>query len=191
MWMNDANRLARYSLFSNILYSGYHFILGIALGSWWLFVLGVYYAILSIVRFAVLHFFVQGRTVLAFTGWMLMLLAVPLSFTVALAVLRDRGHRFHMILMIAMAACAFTKMTLAVLKWIKARRGKTDQTVALRNIALADAFASIFALQRSMLVSFEGMGAVEIQMMNASLGVSVCVLVFLLGIRLVKKCRDG
>ena len=91
-----------------------------------------------------------------------------------------------MIVMIAMAAYAFTKITLATIKLIKARRSTSATLITLRNISFADAFASIFALQRSMLVSFEGMTEAEIVIMNATLGSAVCVIVFLLGVKLLR-----
>ncbi len=91
-----------------------------------------------------------------------------------------------MIVMIAMAAYAFTKITLATIKLIKARRSTSATLITLRNISFADAFVSIFALQRSMLVSFEGMNEVEIVLMNATLGSAVCAIVLLLGINLLQ-----
>ena len=90
-----------------------------------------------------------------------------------------------MIVMIAMAAYTFTKITLATIKLIKARCSTSATLIALRNISFADAFVSIFALQRSMLASFEGMTEAEIAIMNATLGSAVCVIVFLLGLHLV------
>ena len=114
-----------------------------------------------------------------------MLLSIPLVGTVILSVVRDRGHKLHMIVMIAMAAYAFTKITLAIIKLIHARRSKHAILITLRNISLADAFVSIFALQRSMLVSFEGMGEVETMIMNAALGSAVCMICFLLGLMLL------
>ena len=50
----------------------------------------------------------------------------------------------------------------------------------------SDAFVSIFALQRSMLASFEGMNETEIVIMNVALGSAVCVIVFLLGFNLLR-----
>lgn len=85
-----------------------------------------------------------------------------------------------------MAAYAFTKITLAVIKLVKARKSRSATLITLRNVSLADAFVSIFALQRSMLVSFEGMTESEVVIMNASLGSAVCVIVFLLGLNLIK-----
>ena len=91
-----------------------------------------------------------------------------------------------MIVMIAMAAYAFTKITLATIKLVKARHSTSATLITLRNISFADAFVSIFALQRSMLVSFEGMTEAEIVIMNATLGSAVCVIVFLLGVNLLR-----
>ena len=55
----------------------------------------------------------------------------------------------------------------------------------LRSLSLADAAVSIFALQRSMLASFEGMSEENIQLMNALTGTAVYLLIALLGINLI------
>jgi divalent metal cation (Fe/Co/Zn/Cd) transporter len=160
--------------------------MGLLTSSWWLLTLGSYYFVLSLVRFVVLRTKSKERFTAKFTGWMLMLLSIPLVGTVILSVVRDRGLELHMIVMIAMAAYAFTKITLATINLIKARRSTSATLITLRNISFADAFVSIFALQRSMLVSFEGMREREILMMNAALGSAVCVIVFLLGGNLLR-----
>ena len=171
----------------NTAYSLYYLIFGFTDNSWWLLTLGLYYFILSVVRFVVLQTKSKERFVLKFAGIMLVMLSIPLVGTVILSIARDRGKRGHMIVMIAIAAYAFTKITLATIKFIKSRHGAMGAIVALRNISFADAFVSIFALQRSMLVSFEGMSETEIVIMNASLGSAVCVIVFLLGINLLQR----
>ena len=183
--MDRTPKIALASLVFNIAFATYHLVMGLVTSSWWLLTLGSYYLILSTVRFAVLRSKSKERFIAKFTGWMLMLLSIPLVGTVILSVLRDRGHKLHMIVMIAMAAYAFTKITLAIIKFIKARRSKSAILLTLRNISLADAFVSIFALQRSMLVSFEGMSETEIVIMNASLGSLVCITCFLLGLLLL------
>ena len=162
-------------------------ILGITTYSWWLFTIGVYYAILSIVRFVVLKHKGKNGFVIRFTGIMLMVLSISLVGTVILAFVKDRGTEFHLIVMLAIAVYAFTKITLATIKWIKARKSNSAKLITLRNISFADAFVSIFSLQRSMLVSFEGMTEIEIRMMNAATGSVVCVIVFLLGFNLVQQ----
>lgn len=184
--MDRTLKFALASLVFNMAFATYHLVMGLATSSWWLLTLGSYYIVLSIVRFVVLRSKSGERFIAKFTGWMLILLTIPLVGTVILSVVRDRGHELHVIVMIAMAAYAFTKITLATIKFIKVRRSTSATLITLRNISFADAFVSIFALQRSMLVSFEGMTETEIVIMNATLGSAVCVIVFLLGLNLVR-----
>ena len=185
--MDRTLKLALGSLAFNITFATYYLVMGLVTNSWWLLTLGSYYLVLSLVRFMVLRSKSKERFIAKFTGWMLILLSITLVGTVILSVVRDRGHERHMIVMIALAAYAFTKITLATIKLIKARRSSSATLITLRNISFADAFVSIFALQRSMLVSFEGMTETEIVIMNATLGSAVCVIVFLLGLNLVRK----
>ncbi len=183
--MDRTLKVAISSLAINIVFSAYHLVLGIMSGSWWLLTLGSYYFILSTVRFVVLRS-EKERFVAKFTGWMLIALSFPLAATVILSVISDRGKKYHMIIMIAIATYAFTKITLATVNLIKSRNSKSGKLIALRNISFADGFVSIFALQRSMLVSFEGMAETEILIMNALTGSAVCVIAFLLGLNLVR-----
>lgn len=184
--MDRTVKIPLFSLLLNIIFAAYHIAFGVITHSWWLFTLGIYYAILSIVRFVALHIKEQNNYVTKFTGFMLMLLSLPLAGTVILAVIRDRGIVMHEIVMISMALYSFTKITLAVINLIKARKSTSAKLVTLRNIALSDACVSIFALQRSMLVSFGDMSEIDICIFNAVLGAAVCVIVFLLGLNLVR-----
>ena len=106
--------------------------------------------------------------------------------TVILSVVRDRGKVMHMIIMITIAAYTFTKITFAIINLVRLRKGSSAKLIALRNISLADSCVSIFALQRSMLVSFPGMAADDIRIMNAVFGSAICIIVFLLGYNLIR-----
>ena len=185
--MDKALKIAFFSLVTNTAFALYYLVFGIVTKSWWLLTLGTYYFILSLVRFIVLECKSREHFAMKFTGWMLMVLSIPLAGTVFLSIVRDRGQQFHMIVMIAIATYAFTKITLATINLIKLRRSTSGPMIALRSISFADAFVSIFALQRSMLVSFEGMTPNEIQIMNFTLGSAICIIVFLLGLNLAKK----
>ena len=189
MPMDKTLKLALVSLLFNMVYSAYHIIFGITTHSWWFFTIGIYYAILSIVRFVVLRHKGKKHFVIRFTGIMLMVLSLSLVGTVILAFVKDRGTEFPLIVMLAIAVYAFTKITLATIKWIKARKSKSVKLITLRNISFADAFVSLFSLQRSMLVSFEGMSEIEIRIMNVATGSAVCIIVFLLGLNLVQQKR--
>ena len=189
--MDKTLKIALASLMLNTAFATYHLVFGIVTSSWWLLTLGSYYLILSIVRFVVLLFKFKERFIAKFAGWMLILLSIPLAGTVILSVVRDRGHELHMIVMIAMAVYAFTKITLATINLVKSRRSTLATIIMLRNISFADAFVSIFALQRSMLVSFEGMTEAEIVIMNATFGSAVCIVVFLLGLNLIRNKNNN
>lgn len=183
--MDKELKFAILCLVGNMAFALYHLIFGIFAKSLWMLTLGMYYLILSIIRFFVLRTKKSPYIATRFTGIMLIILAIPLLGSTVLSVIRDRGYNLHMIIMIAMAAYAFTKVTIATVNLIKSRHGTDAKYMMLRNISFADALVSIFALQRSMLVSFEGMSGGEIQIMNACLGCGVCIMVFLLGLNLI------
>ncbi len=81
--MDRTLKLALVSLVFNMVYSAYHIILGITTHSWWLFTIGIYYAILSIVRFVVLKHKGKKHFIIRFTGIILMLLSISLVGTVS------------------------------------------------------------------------------------------------------------
>lgn len=185
--MDKTLKIAIVSLIFNIAYSAYYVVFGALTNSWWLLTVGVYYCILSALRFVAIEARKNQHTLTKFTGWMLITMSIPLIGTVVLSAVKDRGHKFHMIVMIAIATYAFTKITVATVNLIRSRHSFSEKMVTLRNISFADAFVSIFSLQRSMLVSFEGMSEGEILIMNIVTGTGVCIIVFLLGLNLVRK----
>jgi len=169
----------------NLIYAVYNCTVGVITRSWWFVTLGAYYIVLSVMRFAVMRSEHTKDTVFCrkFTGIMLIFLSICLSGTVVLSAVEDRGVQYHKIVMITIALYTFTKLTLGIINLVK--DGKTEIAAALRSISLADAFASIFSLQRSMLVSFPGMAEGDIRLMNILTGAGVCVIVLLLGMKLI------
>ena len=187
--MDRPLKIAVVSLAGNIVFASYYLIFGVVSGSAWLLSLGVYYLILSIVRFVVLRLKKNARLATSFSGVMLMILSLALLCTVILSVIQDRGIKFHMIVMIAIATYAFSKISVATVNLIRSRKSTAGAIMPLKSISFSDALASIFALQRSMLVSFDGMNEAEIMIMNGALGSAVCITVFLLGLRLIFENR--
>ena len=76
--MDKTQKFSILSLLFNIAYSAYHIGLGVWSNSWWLFTIGIYYAFLSLIRFAILRTKQNSIFLIRFTGIMLMLLSVPL-----------------------------------------------------------------------------------------------------------------
>ena len=189
--MNNVFKSAILSLVINIIYSIYNIIVGVIMPSWWFLTAGTYYLSLSIVRYFVLRAKKNSinNFLKPFTGIMLIVLSIPLAGMVILASVKDRGTDFHEIVMITIALYTFTKLTLAIINLVKSKRNTPERIKILRNISFADAFVAIFSLQRSMLVSFEGMPANEIRIMNIVTGSVVCVIMFMLGLNLIYKKR--
>lgn len=187
--MNRIFKVALVSLLCNVAFSAYHLTLGIVTYSWWLLTLGIYYLILSLMRFFVLKSKISSKAIARLAGAMLVALSVSLIGTVVLSVIRDRGHKLSIIPMLTIAVYAFAKITVAAVNFIKSQKSQSVKIKTLRSISLSTAFVSIFALQRSMLVSFDGMTEVEIAVMNALTGSFVCLAVFWIGLSLLKSRR--
>ena len=171
----------------NFAYCVYHITYGVTTTSWWMLTIGIYYALLSIVRLVVLHYRGTKQFLVCFTGVMLIALSFSLVGTVVLAYVKDRGTVMPLIAMLATATYTFAKITVATVNWFKARKSKSVKVLSLRNISFANALVSIYSLQRSMLVSFDGMSATEIRIMNVLTGSAVCMVICWLGINLFQK----
>lgn len=180
-------RIALGGLALNVAFAAYYIIFGALSRSWWLLTLGAYYAVLSLLRFVVLRVKRGERFVTKATGAMLTLMTLPLVGTVLLSLIEDRGTRHGTIIMIAIAAYAFAKISIATVSLIRSRKSNSARVVTLRNISFADACVSIFSLQRSMLVSFGDMPKETVRAMNGATGAVVCVTVLLIGIYLLTR----
>lgn len=176
----------------NFVYALGNCVIGFVAHSWWFITVGAYYAVLTATRFSVLK--IEGNTkevsdterfVKRVTGILLVVLSLCLVGINVLSVVEERGTVFHEIIMIAIATYTFSKITVAIIGTVKARHCASPITMTLRNISLADAFVSIYSMQRSMLVSFPGMKPEEIQLFNILTGTAVWVIVLLLGINLI------
>jgi len=179
----------------NLAYALYHGILGIRFGSIWFLLLGAYYILLSVMRFSAVLYdrrskkeqSLSERFLVSFVGAMLILLSVILAFSVYLSFHYDIAIQHQEIMMITIATYTFYKNTLAIVNTVKAHKQKSPLLIAIRNIGCADASASLLTLQRSMLVSFEGMNSQDIGVMNALTGAGVCILTAALGIYMILK----
>lgn len=180
------------SLAINTAYAIGNCIIGFLTHSWWFITVGAYYTVLAITRFSVLQ--VKRKAsgnydielfARRITGILLVVLSLCIVGVNILSAVQERGSDFHEILMIAIATYTFSKITISVVGMVKARRSASPALKTLRNISLADACVSIYTMQRSMLVSFPGMEAPEILLLNIFTGTAVWMVVLLLGINLI------
>ena len=120
-----------------------------------------------------------------------MLLSAILALSVYLSFQYDVAIVHSEIMMITIAAYTFYKITMALVNAIKAGKQHSLWLTAIRNIGCADAAASLLTLQRSMLVSFEGMSNQDMELMNALTGAGVCLLTAALGIYMILGKEKG
>jgi len=177
------------SLAFNVAYALGNCIIGFLSPSWWFITVGAYYTVLAITRFSVLQVRRKDYDTEFFARRITGTLLVVLSFCIVgvniMSAIKDRGTAFHEIVMITIATYTFTKITISIIGMVKAKRSASPVLKTLRNISLADACVSIYTMQRSMLVSFPGMEAAEILLLNVFTGTAVWIVVLLLGINLI------
>ena len=180
------------SLIVNVVYAIGNCMIGFLTHSWWFITVGSYYVVLTVTRYSVLRISRKAegdydieRFVRRMTGILLVVLSLCIVGVNILSAVKDRGTAFHEIIMITIATYTFAKITISIVGMVKAKRFASPILKTLRNISLADACVSIYTMQRSMLVSFPGMEAPKILLLNVFTGTAVWIVVLLLGINLI------
>ena len=182
----------------NLLYALYHCVLGVLNLSLWFIAMCAFYGILATMRFsAVLCERNQHRSpsddteifVMKLSGILLFTLGVVLAAVNYISLSQNIAVKYGEITMITIAAYTFTKITMAIVRAVKQRRDPSPLLRTIRNIGYADVSASILTLQRSMLVSFEGMDDRQARLMNSPTGAAVCLFVLMHGLSMTAKSR--
>lgn len=180
------------SLILNFIFSIAHGFIGVLYSSIWFVTLGIYYAILAIAKTSILIIkkrsngdILKEKLARKIIGALMIVLSIILVGILILCTVKDRGTRYHIVVMIVMALYSFIKITTSIISFIKTGKTTLHSEIALRNISLASALASIYSLQRSMLVTFGDMRWSDIQLFNILTGAGVCILTLLLGINLI------
>jgi len=180
------------SLAFNFFYAVGNCIIGFLNSSWWFITVGSYYAVLTVTRYSVLQIRRKANgdyDTELFARRITGILMVVLSFCIVgvniMSSVEDRGSALHEIVMITISTYTSTKITIAIIGLVKAKHSASPVLKTLRNISLSDACVSVYTMQRSMLVSFPGMKAANILLLNIFTGTVVWIVVLLLGINLI------
>ena len=180
------------SLFIHIAYALYHAFLGITQGSMWFIVMWAYYTIFGTIRFsAILCAYKKSAGMDVFvmrsSGILLLLSGVVLSGVVYLSLAQDIAAQYGEITMITIATYTFAKITVSIVKAVRQRRISSPFLTVIRNIGYAEAAASLFTLQRSMVASFGEMA--HRHLLDILTGGAVCLFVAVLGVGMIGKSR--
>lgn len=189
------------SLVVNIAYVGLNVALAITSYFFWYGSLALYYGLLVALRSGIVLYH-RRKTKGAFQGDFeqkqteihkyrvcgIMLTIIPFTLTVPILqiIFLDRAFVHEGWTVIAFAAYAFYKITMAIYNVIKSQK-QTDMTIqAVRSVGLADALVSIFSLQTALLYAFSEAGT-DVRAFNVVTGVLVCVLTIALGVFMLVK----
>ena len=192
----------------NVAYTVYNGVIGIMNQSVWFITMAVYYSLLGIMRYRAVS---TGRkisrlddreqirkkelSVIKTDGILLLVLNLALSGVVLLTIAQDTAKRYSEIMVISIAAYTFYKITMAVVNMVKVRKRKSPILITIRNIGAADALVSMLTLQAAMFASFQDKNSLNTNQMHAITGLSVCILISILGITIIwyawKKKKDS
>lgn len=180
----------------NLLYALYNGALGIAGLSVWFLAMCAYYSLLSAMRFSVVLCERRNSAaaddmeyfVMRLTGGLLTALSLVLSGVIYISLAEQVAAQHETIVMITIAAYTFYKLTMLAVRAVKYRKNPSPLLAVIRKIAYADVAASVFTLQRSMLVSFGAeSNARNAFVLNILTGAAVCLFVGSLGLSMVIK----
>ena len=182
----------------NVAYTVYNGVIRIMNQSVWFITMAVYYSLLGIMRYRAVS---TGRkisrlddreqirkkelSVIKTDGILLLVLNLALSGVVLLTIAQDTAKRYSEIMVISIAAYTFYKITMAVVNMVKVRKTKSPILITIRNIGAADALVSMLTLQAAMFASFQDKNSLNTNQMNAITGLSVCILISILGISMI------
>ena len=182
----------------NVAYTVYNGVIGIMNQSVWFITMAVYYSLLGIMRYRAVS---TGRkisrlddreqirkkelSVIKTDGILLLVLNLALSGVVLLTIAQDTAKRYSEIMVISIAAYTFYKITMAVVNMVKVRKTKSPILITIRNIGAADALVSMLTLHAAMFASFQDKNSLNTNQMNAITGLSVCILISILGISMI------
>ena len=161
----DRNARSRYilhfSLAANIAFALLELAEGLYFGSMWLVAIGVYYAVLGVMRFSLLRSIrsadaQRGKKAYFRTAILLNVLTLTMTGIFAQLIIDDQSFHYPGVLIYAMALWAFIKIILAVKNLIRRRKEEQPILAAAHCLSFAAALMSILALQTALISQFGG-----------------------------------
>ncbi|MDO4944568.1 MAG: hypothetical protein Q4E74_05115 [Ruminococcus sp.] len=193
MYLNNREFRARFSLYSglavNMFYAVFKCATGAVFRSAWLWAIGIYYVMLSLIRFTLLrnvritdkkehnierkiHEYKSSRM----CGIMMFALNIAMTGMTVQMIWRNRGYEYKGYIIYISAMYAFYCLINAIVNVVKFSKINNPILSSAKIISLAGALMSMFALQTAMFSAFGG-GEVYQRLMNTITGGVVCTAV--------------
>lgn len=183
------------SLGINLLYAVMKLFCGAYYRSVWFGTFGVYYALLTVMRFLLLGHVKRnalGQELVLelkryrLCGVILIPMTIAMSGVVELVIEKDEGFVYAGYLIYVVAMYAFYSVISAIADLIKYRKYQSPVLSAVKVIRLAAALVSILSLETAMLSQFgDGSDPAFRRLMTAATGAGVCAVIFGLSIYMI------
>ncbi len=176
------------SLAFNLSYAAYNAFLGLRFASLWFTVIFLYYSVLSLMRFyAVTAEFKEKRrrteiSVMRFCGKSLCFLSLVLAAMVYISVTEGHASYDDRVVLAASAAYTLWKALRAAVNMIRVRKRNSPLLTSLRNISFADAAASVFSFEYSLMAALGQRPGGSSAVSDIITGTAACFTVYLLGV---------
>lgn len=183
----------------NVIFAVFNGIIAVISRSGWYLFLATYYLLLSVMRSAAIGYIKSpGQSAQAANqalrelkvyrrcGFLLIMMSISLGGAVMMMVRTGSGKNYPGILIYAVAAYTFWKISISIVNLVKARRTRSPLLMTLRNIGYADAMVSMLSLQTAMFAEFAEGENQFTQLMNAMTGLVVCLIIMGMGIYIVQ-----
>lgn len=184
------------ALILNLLFAALKLVAGIFYASFWSIAIGLYYAVLCVVRVHLLRHLRRPNMDLKEEyqeyrrcGWMLIGMHIALTGVVFQMVQRGSGYEYPGLLIFAVAAYAFYSITVSIVNVIRYRKLKSPILSASKTISLATALVAILTLQTGLFSAFGGEDASLKPIMNAATGSAVLLLILGMAIYMVLRAN--
>lgn len=195
-YMTDAAFKVRISLIAsltiNLLYSAFKLASGIYYSSLWIGAIAVYYILLSVIRFVLLHHMQrkQDAGMIAeyrsyrVTAVLMMLINLTLTGIVLNMIVQNESAEYSDVFVITSATYTFYTLTVSIIDLVKYHKYKSPVMSASKAIRFAAALVSLLSLEASMLVQF-GDDESYRRLMLALTGAAVCVIVLSMSVYMI------
>lgn len=202
MYLNDREFRARISLYIglaiNMFYAVFKCATGAMFHSAWLWAIGIYYVMLSAIRFTLLrnvritdkkehtlerkvHEYKSARL----CGIMMLALNIAMTGMTVQMIWRNRGYEYKGYMIYISAMYAFYCFINAAVNVVKFAKINNPILSSAKILSLAGALMSMFALQTAMFSAFDTSGAEYQRLMNTITGSVVCTLVLCMAIFMI------
>ncbi|MBQ8558991.1 MAG: hypothetical protein IJ439_03280 [Tyzzerella sp.] len=195
-YMTDAAFKVRISLYIslaiNLVYSVFKLVSGIYYSSLWIGAFAVYYILLSVIRFVLLHHMERKKdagTIEEYRSYrisavLMMFINMTLSGIVLNMIVQNKSAVYSDVFVITSAAYTFYILTVSLIDLVKYRKYKSPVMSAAKAIRFAQALVSLLSLEASMLVQF-GEDEAYRRVMIALTGAGVCIIVMSMSIYMI------